>query len=32
MCRIYRVEQARRFSYGGTAGDRNVHVISGRME
>ena len=32
MRRVYRVEHARRFSYGGTAGDRNVHVMSGRVE
>lgn len=32
MRRVYGVEHARRFSYGGTAGDRNVHVMSGRAE
>jgi hypothetical protein len=32
MRRVYRVDHARRFSYGGTAGDRNVHVMSGRVE
>jgi hypothetical protein len=26
------VEYARRLAYGGTAGDRNVHVMSGRVE
>lgn len=26
------VEYARRFAYAGTAGDRNVHVMSGRVE
>ena len=28
MRRAYNVEYARRLSYGGTAGDRNVHVMS----
>ena len=32
MRRVYKVEYARRFSYGGTAGDRNVHQMSGRVE
>ena len=32
MRRVYKVDYARRFSYGGTAGDRNVHVMSGRVE
>jgi hypothetical protein len=32
MRRVYRVEHSRRFSYGGTAGVRNVHVMSGRVE
>ena len=32
MRKVYRVEYARRFSYGGTAGDRNTHVMSGRVE
>ena len=31
MRRVYKVECARRFSYGGTAGDRNVHQMSGRV-
>jgi hypothetical protein len=31
MRRIYRVEYARRFAYRGTAGDRNVHMMSGRV-
>ena len=31
MRRIYRVEYARRFAYHGTAGDRNVHMMSGRV-
>jgi len=32
MRRAYKVDHARRFSYGGTAGDRNTHVMSGRVE
>jgi hypothetical protein len=32
MRKVYRVEYARRFSYGGTAGDRNTHMMSGRVE
>jgi hypothetical protein len=28
---VYQREYARRFSYGGTAGDRNVHQMSGRV-
>jgi hypothetical protein len=32
MRRVYKVDYARRLSYGGTAGDRNVHVMSGRVE
>ena len=32
MCRVYKAECSRRFSYGGTAGDRNVHRMSGRTE
>jgi hypothetical protein len=32
MRRVYRVEFARRFCYGGTAGDRNEHRMSGRVE
>ena len=31
MRRVYQLEYARRFSYGGTAGDRNVHQMSGRV-
>lgn len=31
MRRVHQVEHARRFRYGGTAGDRNVHVMSGRV-
>ena len=31
MRKAYRVEHARRFSYGGT-GDRNQHQMSGRIE
>jgi hypothetical protein len=26
------VDHARRLAYAGTAGDRNVHVMSGRVE
>src|SRR3954447_21287348 len=29
LCRAYRAAPARRFAYGGTAGDRNVHQMSG---
>ena len=32
MRKAYRLEYARRFSYGGTAGDRNIHLMSGRVE
>jgi len=32
MRRVYKVDYARRLSYGVTAGDRNVHVMSGRVE
>jgi hypothetical protein len=32
MRKAYGLEYARRFSYGGTAGDRNVHQMSGRVE
>ncbi len=32
MRRVYKVDYARRFSFGGTSGDRNVHVMSGRVE
>jgi hypothetical protein len=32
MQRIHKVEHSRRFSYGGTAGDRNKHMMSGRIE
>jgi hypothetical protein len=32
MCLAYGAERSRRFSYGGTAGDRNVHQMSGRSE
>jgi hypothetical protein len=32
MCRVYKAECWRRFRYGGTAGDRNVHQMSGRTE
>jgi len=28
---IYRVQRVRRFRYRGTAGDRNVHQMSGRV-
>ena len=31
MRRVTKVEHARRFRYGGTAGDRNVHVMTGRV-
>lgn len=31
MRKVYRVEYARRFSYGGTEGDRNTHAMSGRV-
>ena len=27
-----RVDHARRLAYGGTAGDRNIHVMSGRVD
>ena len=30
--RVYKVDYARRFAYSGTAGDRNVHVMSGRVD
>ncbi|WZO97328.1 hypothetical protein EP7_004353 [Isosphaeraceae bacterium EP7] len=30
--RVYRADYARRFSYGGTAGDRNTHQMTGRVE
>jgi hypothetical protein len=30
--RLAGVEYARRLAYRGTAGDRNVHVMSGRVE
>lgn len=29
---VYGAKHVRRFIYGGTAGDRNVHVMSGRVE
>lgn len=32
MRRVYGVEYTRRFGYWGTAGDRNVHLASGRVE
>lgn len=32
MRRVYKVDYARRFAYSGTAGDRNVHVMSGRVD
>lgn len=32
MRRVYKLDYARRLSYGGTAGDRNVHVMSGRVD
>ena len=32
MRKAYGVEYARRFRFGGTAGDRNVHQRSGRVE
>src|SRR4051812_12611687 len=32
ICLAYKAECSRRFSYGGTAGDRNVHQMSGRTE
>lgn len=30
--KIYRVQRVRRFRYRGTAGDRNVHQMTGRVE
>ncbi len=32
VCRAYKAECSRRFSYGGTTGARNVHQMSGRTE
>jgi hypothetical protein len=32
MRSVYKLEYARRLAYSGTAGDRNVHVMSGRVE
>ena len=31
MRRVYNVEYVRRFGYWGTAGDRNVHQMTGRV-
>ena len=31
MRRVYGIEYVRRFGYWGTAGDRNVHLMSGRV-
>ncbi len=32
MEQLYRVQRVRRFRYAGTAGDRNVHQMTGRVE
>ena len=29
---VYGEKLGRRFSYGGTAGDRNVHMMTGRIQ